>query len=298
MSDAGMQLWYEVWEAQLISILKFYTASGSVLVDRYRSGTIIILDNMFAKPFLYGLLALTSSTPFVGALYTASDINGTSADGVQTHKSPRSFMDPIFADFTNVLSERELAPDVHANSTSDMRSLQPREVISPKITSPGSNTVWVAGTTAQVTWDTSNVPKQGGPYTGSILLGYLQDSSENEHLDVDHPLAHGFDLAQGSVDVKVPLVSPGNDYIIVRCAFYHNTQSPKDPVYPIGVSVICRLLWFVRTQRESSDVIESFRVCFATVVDKSPAAFSGKVLQSINLSYFLDAPSISSSHLR
>ena len=31
----------------------------------------------------------------------------------------------------------------------------------------------------------------------------------------DNPLAQNFDITQGSVDVKVPSVGPGNEYIIV-----------------------------------------------------------------------------------
>ncbi|KAF8636228.1 hypothetical protein AX17_003714 [Amanita inopinata Kibby_2008] len=50
---------------------------------------------------------------------------------------------------------------------------------------------------------------------GRVVLGYIQGEDSNEHLDYSRPLAEGFDISQGQVDIVVPQVDPRNDYIIV-----------------------------------------------------------------------------------
>ncbi|KAH9977584.1 hypothetical protein BJV74DRAFT_901563 [Russula compacta] len=87
-----------------------------------------------------------------------------------------------------------------------------RIVIDPHITSPDAATVWTPGNDELVTWDTSTVPPTGD-YNGTLLLGYQTDNSEN--LDLEHPLAVGFSLRDGSVRVTCPVVSPANNYIVV-----------------------------------------------------------------------------------
>ncbi|KAF7791484.1 hypothetical protein EIP86_002500 [Pleurotus ostreatoroseus] len=168
-------------------------------------------------------LAAYAAVAHASALYTSSSVgpNDTSLDASPDLAArPRALVDLVFRDFalTDVLTPNEfesLSTLYGANGT-EPAGLAQREVYSPPITSPDSSTVWVAGSQATVTWDTSSLPHQGGPFVGTIVLGYLRDGSENEHLDAEHPLAQGFDLSQGAVDVKVPLVQPGNDYIIVR----------------------------------------------------------------------------------
>ncbi|KAK7692876.1 hypothetical protein QCA50_004511 [Cerrena zonata] len=92
--------------------------------------------------------------------------------------------------------------------------LQSRDVYSPKIIQPNGRTVWIAGTTVTVKWDTSNAPKKITNKEGMIVLGYIDDGT-SEHLDYKHPLADKFDIMQGSMDVQVPDVEPRDDYIIV-----------------------------------------------------------------------------------
>lgn len=130
-----------------------------------------------------------------GALYTGNSGNNTS----------RAFYGSYGADSFLV------ARGPGGNSSAVLRA---RDVWSPAITSPDAQTVWVAGTTATVTWDTSNPPADVTNPRGRILLGHVEDGTD-EHLDVAHPLADGFDIRAGKVQVKVPYVSPGNDYIIV-----------------------------------------------------------------------------------
>ncbi|KLO11489.1 hypothetical protein SCHPADRAFT_793926, partial [Schizopora paradoxa] len=85
----------------------------------------------------------------------------------------------------------------------------------PPIISPDKTTVWVIGTQQTVTWNTSVF--QGSPpssFSGQILLGFLNDTSGNEHLNTTNPLAAGFNITTGSATITVPDVAPGNDYII------------------------------------------------------------------------------------
>ncbi|KAI0917120.1 hypothetical protein AcW1_007601 [Taiwanofungus camphoratus] len=92
--------------------------------------------------------------------------------------------------------------------------LDDREVYIPVITDPHASTVWTIGSRAEVTWDVSSIPSGLTDFTGKIVLGYL-DKGTDEHLDLDNPLAEGFNITEGHVEVEVPNVSPSNEYIVV-----------------------------------------------------------------------------------
>jgi len=57
------------------------------------------------------------------------------------------------------------------------------------------------------------IPQDDRNATGRLVLGYEQNDSEN--LDYEYPLATGFPLEAGSMNVIVPDVQPGNNYIVV-----------------------------------------------------------------------------------
>ncbi|OBZ78627.1 hypothetical protein A0H81_00785 [Grifola frondosa] len=91
-----------------------------------------------------------------------------------------------------------------------------RDVWAPKITEPNTATVWNIGSKVKVSWDVTHPPEHVTNYNGKLLLGYLDSSDDsNENLDYKNPLAEGFNLTKGHVVVKVPNVSPSNDYIVV-----------------------------------------------------------------------------------
>ncbi|KAI0278295.1 hypothetical protein BGY98DRAFT_933881 [Russula aff. rugulosa BPL654] len=95
-------------------------------------------------------------------------------------------------------------------------SLLERDVWAPKVTNPNAATVWTTGSKETVIWDTSNRPENVTNPVGTLLLGYINsDGSGGENLDVAHPLAQGFQLSAGSVEVTVPVVKPRNSYIVV-----------------------------------------------------------------------------------
>ncbi|ETW81827.1 hypothetical protein HETIRDRAFT_247666, partial [Heterobasidion irregulare TC 32-1] len=85
-------------------------------------------------------------------------------------------------------------------------------VVSPPITSPTASTVWNVGDKVLVTWDTSDIPEPKN-FTGQLLLGFQENDSEN--LMLDSPLASGFQLIDGQVQITVPDVPPKSDYIVV-----------------------------------------------------------------------------------
>ncbi|THH08449.1 hypothetical protein EW145_g2697 [Phellinidium pouzarii] len=89
-----------------------------------------------------------------------------------------------------------------------------RDVVDPPVTAPNATTVWVVGTTQTVVWDTTNLPSQITNTNGTVLLGFINDTTSGEHLMTDSPLASGFDIRSGSVDVVVPDVEGRTDYII------------------------------------------------------------------------------------
>lgn len=70
---------------------------------------------------------------------------------------------------------------------------------------PTASDNWSAGAPSEVTWDKSCVddPKFKD-YKGSLLLGYEEAGSDSSNLDVEHPLADGFKLADGYVDFTLP----------------------------------------------------------------------------------------------
>ncbi|GJE98575.1 GPI anchored serine-threonine rich family protein [Phanerochaete sordida] len=79
----------------------------------------------------------------------------------------------------------------------------------PKITSPAAGTVWTAGNTYTVTWDTSDAPE-------SISNGSKVVLAKGGSQDYQHPLAEGFDLRAGSVEITIPAgTAAGSDYAIV-----------------------------------------------------------------------------------
>ncbi|KAA1469741.1 hypothetical protein DENSPDRAFT_640884 [Dentipellis sp. KUC8613] len=86
-----------------------------------------------------------------------------------------------------------------------------RIVVDPPITSPTASTVWTVGDKVNVTWDASIVPS--GNFTGKLVLG--AQTSDSENLQLDNPLADAFDLHSGTVEITVPNVASGTNYIVV-----------------------------------------------------------------------------------
>ncbi|KAI0632211.1 hypothetical protein C8Q77DRAFT_1218678 [Trametes polyzona] len=97
--------------------------------------------------------------------------------------------------------------------------LEVRDVFVPPVTYPHAGTVWKVGQHHNVTWDTKNAPSQITNKVGKVVLakGGILDVGEYIRTDAsrEHPLAKGFDILDGRVEVKVPDVKPGNDYTIV-----------------------------------------------------------------------------------
>ncbi|KAJ3980532.1 hypothetical protein F5890DRAFT_1540960 [Lentinula detonsa] len=94
-------------------------------------------------------------------------------------------------------------------------SLMTRDVWSPNITSPNSNTVWNVNDHADITWDTSGAPAQITNPNGTIFLGHFDSTgSGSENLDLEHPLASYVNLTLGKATIQVPDVPTGR-YIIV-----------------------------------------------------------------------------------
>ncbi|KAL0953234.1 hypothetical protein HGRIS_004487 [Hohenbuehelia grisea] len=84
------------------------------------------------------------------------------------------------------------------------------DVYVPLITWPIEGTVWSTGSTYNVTWDVSKPPKQITNKKGKVVL------SKGGVLDYAHPLADGFDILDGKVDVTIPSnTSVGQDYTVV-----------------------------------------------------------------------------------
>ena len=115
--------------------------------------------------------------------------------------------------------------------------LAPRDVAVPPVTEPTENTVWVVGTTQSVKWDISDLPPReniSNPL-GKVVLGFLTDDSYN--LSIDSPLAEGFDILDGKVDITVPQVEPKDNYIVAVIGNSGNI-SPMFKIMPAGSAVL------------------------------------------------------------
>lgn len=85
-----------------------------------------------------------------------------------------------------------------------------RDVWVPPITYPTNTTVWAVGGTYNVTWNTSTKPSEVTNPTGEVYLRYGGATQ-------DYPIAQGFPLTAGTVNVTIPLdTSPNADWVIVR----------------------------------------------------------------------------------
>ncbi|KAK7469367.1 hypothetical protein VKT23_003842 [Stygiomarasmius scandens] len=106
--------------------------------------------------------------------------------------------------------------------------LDKRDVINPPIIKPDASTVWTVGQAETVTWDTSGLPpdSQITNPTGTVVLGFIEDGDDSLHLMLDDPLAKGFSIRDGQVNITVPSVTPRSDYIIVLMGDSGNA-SPK-----------------------------------------------------------------------
>ncbi|KAI8146392.1 hypothetical protein BJV82DRAFT_554400 [Fennellomyces sp. T-0311] len=95
------------------------------------------------------------------------------------------------------------------------------------ITIPNENTIWTAGKSYIVKWNTTTHDGQKIPdgVSGMIKLGYVEDGSLDEHLYWD--LAKDFPLNSGEQAICLPDgLEPKDNYIIVLMGNSGNA-SPK-----------------------------------------------------------------------
>ncbi|KAJ6621846.1 hypothetical protein B0H10DRAFT_948754 [Mycena sp. CBHHK59/15] len=89
-------------------------------------------------------------------------------------------------------------------------TLQQRDVFSPPVLYPGNGTVWRVGECYNVTWDVSHAPQHITNNVGMVIL-----VKNHRLLDLDKPLAQGFNILNAHHEIVVPDVVPGNDYQIL-----------------------------------------------------------------------------------
>ncbi|EAU88373.1 hypothetical protein CC1G_05139 [Coprinopsis cinerea okayama7 len=104
------------------------------------------------------------------------------------------------------------------------RGLTQRDVVAPPILKPDASSVWPIGTIQEVIWDITNLPpdSQITNPIGRVILG--RDTGDSLNLDLDNPLAEGFHIRQGRVNITVPNVPPRPDYLIVLMGNSGNTS--------------------------------------------------------------------------
>jgi hypothetical protein len=84
-----------------------------------------------------------------------------------------------------------------------------RDVWVPPITSPTSNDVWTAGLNYTVTWNATSPPSEVTNPQGQV---YLRQGDATQA----SPIAQGFPLSDGQVNVTIPAnTQPGNNWKVV-----------------------------------------------------------------------------------
>ncbi|TFK39037.1 hypothetical protein BDQ12DRAFT_650706 [Crucibulum laeve] len=78
-----------------------------------------------------------------------------------------------------------------------------RDVFVPPLITPAEGAVWKIGSTQTVTWDASNPPAQITNPQGTLYF------RKDELIQLDNPLATGFDILLGRLNVVVPEITPG-----------------------------------------------------------------------------------------
>ncbi|KAK0487407.1 hypothetical protein IW261DRAFT_613717 [Armillaria novae-zelandiae] len=114
-----------------------------------------------------------------------------------------------------ITAEAARLPALYRSEQSNHPAISRRDVFSPKITNPTAGTTWFKDSRVNVTWDTSNAPQNLTNTKGKLVLGFMNDQDDSEHLDMQNPLAQGFDILAGTMSFLVPDVMPGPDYIVV-----------------------------------------------------------------------------------
>ncbi|KAL1948362.1 hypothetical protein VTO73DRAFT_12437 [Trametes versicolor] len=156
-------------------------------------------------------------------------------------------------------------------------SASPTVVVRPPITAPKAGDVWTVGTTQTITWNTTEIPASAGNPIGGVLLGYLEDGQQ--HLDTESPLAEGFLLTAGSVEVTVPQVAARDDYIVVcewnglRLCSAILATSPRSLLSPNeGYSKVLVLCWHWDRAESTAQACESARMNPVLISAPNPGA--------------------------
>ncbi|KAG1870150.1 hypothetical protein DFJ58DRAFT_653248 [Suillus subalutaceus] len=89
-----------------------------------------------------------------------------------------------------------------------LSAVMKRDVWVPTIIEPTSASTWSVGGTFLVTWDTSSEPSEVTNPTGQV---YLRQGDATE----SSPIAYGFALTDGEVEVTIPDDTVPGEYMIV-----------------------------------------------------------------------------------
>ncbi|KAJ3567738.1 hypothetical protein NP233_g6172 [Leucocoprinus birnbaumii] len=89
--------------------------------------------------------------------------------------------------------------------------VSPRDVFVPPLTFPTAGAVLKVGHTYEITWDTTAAPRQI-----TNPLGRLVFRHNNRLQNLDNPLAKGFSILAGKLNVTIPKgTPPGKNYQFV-----------------------------------------------------------------------------------
>lgn len=151
------------------------------------------------------------------------------------HRCPLLFLfpSPLHASLRPIMNKFTIFSALLYSVSALTIPLALRDVAVPPVTEPTESTVWVVGTTQTVKWDISDLPPReniSNPL-GKVVLGFLTDDSYN--LSIDSPLAEGFDILDGKVDITVPQVESKDNYIVAVIGNSGNI-SPMFRILPSG----------------------------------------------------------------
>ncbi|KAI5118693.1 hypothetical protein M0805_003350 [Coniferiporia weirii] len=94
-------------------------------------------------------------------------------------------------------------------------NLQRRDIWDPKVLYPHELTIWKVGNKYDVVWDLSQKPAEVTNFIGEIYLRKDGETIPSGPGSQFEPLASGFNLTIGHIEITVPNVEPGWDYQLV-----------------------------------------------------------------------------------
>ncbi|KAI0768678.1 hypothetical protein BD413DRAFT_91183 [Trametes elegans] len=97
---------------------------------------------------------------------------------------------------------------------------------------PAAGDVWKVGRTETVQWRLNFEPPADAA-DGKLFLSYVGEDVDGDHHTTNKPIAEGITLKDGSLDILVPNVKPGEQY---RLTLFSGESAITKPSQPFSIT--------------------------------------------------------------